>query len=67
MRLTCDFFKNCSTNKPVLPTSEAHLHSLLCSQDKFFAAVRCRLIGLLPAEVAAAEMAPSHTGCTLLY
>ena len=37
----------------VLPTSEAHLHSLLCSQDKFFAAVRCRLIGLLPAEVAA--------------
>ena len=51
----------------VLPTSEAHLHSLLCSQDKFFAAVRCRLIGLLPAEVAAAEMAaaemlpePSH-------
>ncbi|EOD27848.1 hypothetical protein EMIHUDRAFT_204846 [Emiliania huxleyi CCMP1516] len=47
----------------VLPTSEAHLHSLLCSQDKFFAAVRCRLIGLLPAEVVSAEMAspePSH-------
>jgi len=46
----------------VLPTSEAHLHSLLCSQDKFFAAVRCRLIGLLPAEVAAAERwpEPSH-------
>ena len=47
----------------MLPTSEAHLHSLLCSQDKFFAAVRCRLIGLLPAEVVSAEMAspePSH-------
>ena len=49
----------------VLPTSEAHLHSLLCSQDKFFAAVRCRLIGLLPAEVASAEMASPEPAAAL--